>query len=217
MSFDMRETIKPKSDQLNADDLIGGDLTINITAMKKDSNIDQPVAVHFQGDNGKPYKPCKGMRRIMVAAWGSDASQYVGKRMELFREPTVTYGKLSVGGIRISGMSSITNPNKSLMKDGNKYSIVLTSGRGKKILYEFEELLDSKEDPIEEVLTIISTAQDLDDLKKIWSGGYQSWKSKFKPVDFSKIEKRKEDKKTQLMTEVSDISEDIILNEVGEQ
>ena len=104
--IDMTETIKPKSDQLNADDLLAEPMTIKITKVSKATN-EQPIAVNFEGDNNKPYFPCKSMRRVMVAAWGKDASQYVGRSMTLFRDAKVTWAGAEVGGIRISHMSDI--------------------------------------------------------------------------------------------------------------
>lgn len=104
---DLRPTIAPKSDQLNADDLIGQTKTITITGVRLCGEPDQPVAVHFEGDNGKPYKPGKSMRRVLVKVWGDDASKFVGRRMTLYRDDTIKFGGLAVGGIRISHMSDI--------------------------------------------------------------------------------------------------------------
>lgn len=107
---DMADTIHPKSSQLNADDLIGGPITVRITKVARASEGDQPIAVNFDADGGRPYYPCKSMRRVMVAVWGADASQYAGRRMTLYRDPSVTWGGMEVGGIRISHMSGIDAP-----------------------------------------------------------------------------------------------------------
>lgn len=104
---DMSATIVPKSDQMNADDLIGGPLTIKIKSVQIAPGTEQPVAVSFHGDNGKPYLPCKSMRRVMVLIWGADASVYAGRSMTLYRDPSVTWGGMEVGGIRISHMSEM--------------------------------------------------------------------------------------------------------------
>lgn len=105
--MDMSTTVAPKSDQLNADDLIAGPRTIRIERVSGTGNPDQPVNVHFEGDNGKPYRPCKSMRRVMIAAWGADASQYVGRAMTIYRDPKVAFGGMEVGGLRISHLSHI--------------------------------------------------------------------------------------------------------------
>lgn len=107
MSDDMKQAIIPKSDQLNSDDLITGPMTIKITGVTVRGGQEQPVAISFEGDNGKPYKACKSMCRVMVAAWGPDSSKYVGRSMTLYRDPAVKWGGMAVGGIRISHMSHI--------------------------------------------------------------------------------------------------------------
>jgi len=105
---DLSQTVAPKSDQMNADDLIAGPRTITIRRVTADpSSPEQPVAIYFDGDNGKPYKPCKSMRRVMIAAWGADGAQYPGRSMTLYRDPSVQFGGMQVGGIRISHMSHI--------------------------------------------------------------------------------------------------------------
>ncbi|MFY9293288.1 MAG: hypothetical protein WAP03_21705 [Methylorubrum rhodinum] len=104
---DLSQTIAPKSDQLNADDLIGGPLTITVTKVSQMREPDQPIAVFFEGDGGKPYKPGKSMRRVLVRVWGKDGTTYVGRRMRLYRDDSVQFGGVAVGGIRISHMSDI--------------------------------------------------------------------------------------------------------------
>ena len=107
---DLRQTIAPKSDQLNADDLIGMTRTIKVTGVKLCGAPDQPIALNFAGDNGKPYKPCKSMRRVLVNVWGPDGNAYAGRSMTLYRDDKVQFGGLEVGGIRISHMSHINAP-----------------------------------------------------------------------------------------------------------
>jgi hypothetical protein len=127
--MDLTATLAPKSNQLNTDDLITGPKTITITSVTAGNN-EQPVAISFDGDEGKPWYPCKSMRRVLVAAWGADASQYVGRGVTLFRDPTVTYGGIAVGGIRISHLSGIDSP----------LSIALTVTRQKRAPYRVEPL-----------------------------------------------------------------------------
>lgn len=103
---DMRPAIVPKSDQLNADDLLSGPITIKITDVKIKPG-EQPVSIFYEGDNGKPYKCCKSMARVLVAAWGADASKYTGRSLTLFCDPKVKWAGMEVGGIRISHMSDI--------------------------------------------------------------------------------------------------------------
>lgn len=103
---DLSATIVAKSDQLNADDLLTGPITITVTGVKA-GNTEQPIIINYDGDKGRPFKPCKTMRRVLVAAWGKNGHDWVGRSMTLFNEPTVKFGGVEVGGIRISHLSHI--------------------------------------------------------------------------------------------------------------
>ncbi len=103
---DMSRFVEAKSDQLNSDDLLGAPRTITITRVVGNDG-DQPVSIFYQGDNGKPFKPCKTIRRVLLAVWGRYAQDYVGRSMTLYRDDSVTFGGLDVGGIRISHMSHL--------------------------------------------------------------------------------------------------------------
>lgn len=107
--IDISQTVAPKSDQLNADDLIGGPRTITVTRVSKMKEPDQPIAIYFEGDGGKPYKPGKSMRRVLLRIWGQDGATYAGRRMTLYRDDAVQFGGAAVGGIRISHMSGISS------------------------------------------------------------------------------------------------------------
>ena len=102
--MDMSQVIAPKSDQINADDLIAGDITITVTDVKVVGGQEQPVSIHFAGSQ-KVYRPCKSMSRVLVAVWGPDARAYVGRSLTLYRDPEVKWGGMAVGGIRIRKMT----------------------------------------------------------------------------------------------------------------
>lgn len=102
----MTESIAPRSDQLNADDLMSGPRTFTIAEVKR-GNTEQPIDVHLVEFPGRPFKPSKSMRRVMVAVWGPDASTYAGKRLTLYRDPSIQFGGQAVGGIRISHVDGI--------------------------------------------------------------------------------------------------------------
>jgi hypothetical protein len=109
----LRATIEPKSDQLNYDDLIAGPLTVRVTGLKAGS-AEQPVIIEIvdvaTGATMRPYKPCKSMRRVLIAAWGDKGKDWIGKSMTLYGEAAVKFGGIEVGGIRISHVSGITEP-----------------------------------------------------------------------------------------------------------
>ncbi|MGP3321423.1 Uncharacterised protein [Mycobacteroides abscessus subsp. massiliense] len=128
--MDISGTIAPKSDQLNAEDLLVGPKTVTIKAVSR-GDADQPVNVTLiEFGDGRPFKPCKSMRRVMVAAWGPDASTYQGRRMTLYCDPSVRFGGQEVGGIRISHMSDIDQPLK----------VALTVTRGRRAPYIVDPL-----------------------------------------------------------------------------
>ena len=103
----LRDTIVPKSDQLNAEQLLSAPMTILVTDIKRGSGVDQPVIVSYLNDEGRPYKPCKTCRKILIFAWGDDGSEWIGKRMTLYYDPDIKFGGVKVGGIRISHLSNI--------------------------------------------------------------------------------------------------------------
>jgi hypothetical protein len=113
--MDIRATIQPKSDQLNADDLIGGAKTIKIRDVKGAQDEAQPLSIYFDGDDNKPYKPCKSMRRVLVQLWGYESDDYKGRYLTLYRDDSVKFAGVEVGGIRISHASHIENDTRVLL------------------------------------------------------------------------------------------------------
>lgn len=170
--MNMLQTIVPKSDQLNADDLIGQSMSIKVTEVRFKAGDDQPVSIHFDGDNGKPYKPCKSMRRVLVHAWGADANKYLGRSMSLVRDPKVQWGGQAVGGIRITHLSHIDSP----------LTMALTATRGSRKPYTVEVLaLTPTDEPKPEKKQPPSKAdydncQDLDILAKLEERRIATWK-----------------------------------------
>jgi hypothetical protein len=109
-----------------------------ITGVKKISG-DQPIAISYVDDNGKPYKPCKSMLRVLMAAWGINGEAYVGRSMKVFNDTSVKWAGQEVGGIRISHLSDMPG----------KLKMALTVTRGKKSQYVVEQL-ESKPELSEE-------------------------------------------------------------------
>ncbi len=103
----MAQVITPRSDQINADSLLSGPITITITKVDIKVGTEQPVTIHYSGEDGKPWRPCKSMARVLVNAWGPDSLKYVGRSLTLYCDPKVKWGGMEVGGIRISHMSDI--------------------------------------------------------------------------------------------------------------
>lgn len=150
--MNLLESIAPKSDQLNADDLIGGPKTVQITKVSAASG-EQPIAINYEGDNGKPYMPCKSMRRVLVHCWGDNGHKFVGRSMTLYRDEKVIYGGIEVGGIRISHMSDISG----------KITMALTANRKSRKPFVVNPLVVAKQEklPQEEVANLDDWISDI--------------------------------------------------------
>ena len=120
----MNTVITPKSDQINADDLIGGPMTITVAEVQIKGGQEQPVSIYFEGSD-KAFRPCKSMSRVLVQAWGPDANKYKGRSITLYRDPSVKWGGMEVGGIRISHLTDIPN----------KITMALTATKGQRKPY----------------------------------------------------------------------------------
>jgi hypothetical protein len=159
---DLRPTIIPKSDQLNADQLVAGPMDIVVTDVRIGSE-DQPVIVHYEDDGGRPFKPCKTMRRVLIVGWGQDGRDWIGKSMRLYHDGQVRFGGAEVGGIRISHMSDIERA----------IEVRLSATKGKKALHRIERM----ERP-DSVLQDISDAPTVEALKDNFGAAWRSEKNK---------------------------------------
>ena len=109
MAANLGPTIVAKSDQLNADDLVGGPIIVKIEGVTVSASPEQPVIIRLSG-GFRPWKPCKTERRVLVYAWGEDGDAYIGRTLELVRDESVRWAGARVGGVRIRCMSHISGP-----------------------------------------------------------------------------------------------------------
>jgi hypothetical protein len=162
--MDMSAVIVPKSDQINADDLQGRTRTITVSEVKIKGGQEQPISIHFEGSD-KVYRPCKSMCRVMAQAWGLDSSKYVGRSMTLYCDPSVKFGPLAVGGIRISHMSDIDGP----------MTMALTATKGVKKAFKVlpleqpqRQVRGSSDFTLDDAKDAIQAAETLADLQTAW-------------------------------------------------
>ena len=153
--MDLTETTAPKSDQQNFDDYISGPKTVTITEVKQGS-AEQPVEIHLHEFPGRPYKPSKSMRRVLIAAWGPDSKAYAGRRMTLMGDPTVKFGGTTVGGIKIAALSNIDK----------RLNVNLTITRGKRAPHTVEPLPDTPNAPTE---ADVNASTDTNLLRSWWT------------------------------------------------
>lgn len=138
MSDSLLDTIEPNSDQLNADDLLAGPITVTVTDVTR-GKPDQPIDVHLNGF--RPWRPCKTMRRVLIAAYGEFGKDWIGQSITLYRDPDVVYGGQKEGGIRISHLSGLSKP----------LELALTIRRGKRKLFHVEPLKLAKPETFEKL------------------------------------------------------------------
>lgn len=164
---DLRPTIVPKSDQLNAEQLLSGSMTVTVTRVDVSNSPEQPVTVHYEGENGRPFKPCKTMRKLLVFAWGENGLHWAGRSMTLYCDPSVKFGGDEVGGIRISHLSDIERNLK----------VSLTATRGKKTLYTVQRLEVQRGASIDELIRDdITGAPTAEALKDNFAAAYRAHK-----------------------------------------
>lgn len=158
MTVDISTTTAPKSDQVNYEDYIAGPRTHVIKEVRLVGG-EQPVEIHLADVPGRPYKPSKTMRRLLVAAWGKDGNDYVGRRLTLFGNPDVKWAGQPVGGIQISHMSDIAKP----------LTLALTETKGKRAKHTVQPLAAAAPAPSIDVhLAAINATDSIDGLKQAW-------------------------------------------------
>jgi len=98
----------------------------------------------------------------MVAVWGADSKNYIGRGLTLYRDASVKWGGVEVGGIRISHMTHM---------DG-QMTMALTATKGSRKPYTVKPLEMAK--PLTMQLTTetakdaLNNAQSMDELEAIW-------------------------------------------------
>lgn len=157
--MDISDTLAPRSDQQNYDDYVTGPKTVSVAEVRKVQG-DQPLELHLVEFPGRPYKPSKSMRRVLAAGWGKDASQWAGKALTLFGDPSVKWAGQPVGGIRISHMSHLDGP----------LEVPLTISKGKRERFTVQPLQQQpqQDDTPDFDALIAQCAGDEDKLRDLW-------------------------------------------------
>ncbi|MGL4486178.1 MAG: hypothetical protein ACRCUG_04120 [Yersinia sp. (in: enterobacteria)] len=159
--MDLSRTIIPKSDQLNFEDVQSSSITAAIKSVRA-GNSEQPVFIDLDGYDGRPYKPSKSMRRVLIGGWGNDGHSWVGKTLTLIGDSAVKFGGVAVGGIKVSAMSDI---------EAN-FSLMLTTSRGKRSEHRVKKLdvkpvKMEKRTPDELLADFTSAASDANSLEEL--------------------------------------------------
>lgn len=128
--MDIADTIAPKSEQLDAVDLIAGERIFTVREVKI-SAAEQPANVYFE-EFERPWRPGVNMRRVLADLWGKGRT-WPGHRIALYCDPTVQFGGKAVGGIRIRAMSHIGDKPRK---------VLILASQGRPDFYRVEPLAD---------------------------------------------------------------------------
>jgi len=104
---DFLGTTLSKSDQANAADLLGGPLLGTIVDIQMTGSSDQPVSI-FLDSHPQPWKPSKTFRRVLATCWPESPSEWIGRQVVIYCDPTIKWAGEPVGGIAISHLSHIS-------------------------------------------------------------------------------------------------------------
>ena len=164
----MKITAEPRSDQWNADDFTGGPRTFTIAGVKPGA-AEQKYDIELVEGEGRAWRPPLGMLRVLMHAWGDESPVWIGRRVTLFKDATVRFGKEIPGGIRISHLSHI----------GNKpLNVPITVARGQRRTFTVQPLPDAEPARSETAAPVINDKVKADTAKAIAEGtlpNYLEW------------------------------------------
>ena len=180
--MDISDSLAANSNQQNADEYLSGPKTLTVSEVKK-GTAEQPVEVHLVEFPGKPFKPAKSVRRVLAAAWGTDASQWAGRRLTIYCDPDVKYAGKAVGGLRVSHVSHIDKP----------VTVALTVTRGKREPFTVQPLVEAAQPvyaPSQDFIALMQAATTGDEKNQIWAqatedGAGQAYMSRLKEAGSS--------------------------------
>ena len=164
----MKITAEPRSDQWNADDFMGGSSKTFTVAGVKDGSAEQKYDITLEGES-RVWRPPVTTVRILMDAWGDESDVWVGRRVTMFRDPSVRFGKDAVGGIRISHLSHLPG--------GKPLTLAVTSARGKRPMVTIQPLPDVKSpakpannspEPTQPTCPEVIACIDVDALRAMW-------------------------------------------------
>ncbi|WP_341258252.1 hypothetical protein [Gordonia malaquae] len=106
MDIDLSQMVQANSDQVNAADLVRP-VTVTITRLEHGPDEKQKLNIYTDVFGDKPWRPCLTVRRLISKIWGTQGSAYIGRSLTIYNDPSVTFGRDTTGGIRVSHMSDI--------------------------------------------------------------------------------------------------------------
>ena len=156
----MKITAEPRSDQWNADDFTGGPRTFTIAGVSP-GKAEQKYDIELVEGEGRVWRPPLTVLRILIAAWTNEAATWQGKRVTLYLDPEISFGRDKVGGIRVSHLSGIDKP----------LTVSLSVSRGKRSPITVQPLTtapEPSESAVVDALADINGAESMPALVAAW-------------------------------------------------
>jgi hypothetical protein len=106
--MDISQALAADSDEMVAADLIGSPpRAFTITKVDEVVREGKTVARVYLAEFPRPWLASKGMARVMADNWTVETQNWIGRKVELYGDPDVYFGKEKRGGIRIRRLSGI--------------------------------------------------------------------------------------------------------------
>ena len=162
--MDITDALAPKSDQLDAVELVNPRTFTIDTGSRLGTREGATVAEIRLVGFPRVWRPSKGMLDVLAHCWGTDGKAWAGRSVTLYNDPEVTFGKDKVGGIRISHLSHIDGP-----------VTVMIRGRGqgaRKIAWPVKPLVVAAPPPPPAAMSLedVAATTDTDTLRTAWQG-----------------------------------------------
>lgn len=161
--MDISQLITPDSDEMVAADLIGSPpqvftiAEVTETVREKGKRV---ANIRLEGFP-RPWRPGKGMSRVMADNWGRETQGWIGKQVELYGDPDVFFGAEKTGGVRISRLSHISAPKTTRINP--------RSGRNSSWTVQPLPGTTATEQPAPLTDAMIACCTDQDQLRQWWT------------------------------------------------
>lgn len=159
--MDLTESLAAKSDQLNAVD-VPTPRTFTIEKITENKgNPQQPFNFHLVETPGRPWRPNKGMRRVVARGWGEKdiGTRYPGRRVTLWCNPEVVYAGVAVGGLQVSHLSDIDEP----------FTMPLRVSQKKVQQFTVQPLVETPAPVAGPTVERVQAATDVNELRDMWT------------------------------------------------
>ena len=134
MTRDIIDALAPTSDQLDAIELVNPRTFTIDTGSALGKRDGKTVAEIRLVGFDRVWRPSKGMLDLLADCWSTDAKTWVGRRVTVYNDREVMFGREKTGGVRISHLSDI---------DKARDVSIRANGAGKRRMWHVEPLVES--------------------------------------------------------------------------